>query len=193
MLLELADFIRPALTLVDAVVAMEGDGPGSGDPIDIGVLLAGSDPLAVDAVAIDLVGMKTSAVWTQHLALQQARPQARLTDIELISPPLATLRPRSFTPSKVTDVSFGLPERLRRPLNNALTARPVPDSKRCRLCGICVESCPPQAMAVAENELRIDYARCIRCFCCQELCPHAALETRQGLLLRLARFLRVNK
>jgi formate hydrogenlyase subunit 6/NADH:ubiquinone oxidoreductase subunit I len=45
-------------------------------------------------------------------------------------------------------------------------------------------------MRIAGGELRIDYDRCIRCFCCQELCPHGALLTRQGLLLRLSRFLR---
>lgn len=190
MLLELADYIRPALTIVDAVVGMEGDGPGSGDPIQLGALLAGAEPLAVDAAAIELVGMKTAAVWTQQLALQRHHPCARLDHVELYGTALATLRPPSFAPAKITDVGFGLPERLRRPLNNALTARPVPDVKRCRLCGICVESCPPQVMRIDKQRLTIDYAHCIRCFCCQELCPHAALATRQGLLLRLARFLR---
>ncbi|MDO9081116.1 MAG: DUF362 domain-containing protein, partial [Desulfuromonadales bacterium] len=50
MLLELAEEIRPALTIVDGVLAMEGDGPGSGDPIQLGVLLAGVEPMAVDVV-----------------------------------------------------------------------------------------------------------------------------------------------
>ena len=45
MLLELAERIRPALTIVDAVTAMEGEGPGSGDPVHVGALLAGTSPL----------------------------------------------------------------------------------------------------------------------------------------------------
>jgi formate hydrogenlyase subunit 6/NADH:ubiquinone oxidoreductase subunit I len=44
-------------------------------------------------------------------------------------------------------------------------------------------------MKIADGRLHIDYDRCIRCFCCQELCPKGALITRQGLLLRLSRFL----
>jgi len=97
---------------------------------------------------------------------------------------------RGFRPAKVTDVNFGLPPLLKNVLKNSLTARPVPDLQLCKRCGICVEACPPQAMVISENELQIDYKRCIRCFCCQELCPHGALPTRQGLLLRLADFLK---
>ena len=42
MLLELCEALAPALTIVDAVIGMEGEGPGSGDPVPIGALLAGS-------------------------------------------------------------------------------------------------------------------------------------------------------
>ena len=40
MLLELAEFLRPALTVVDAITAMEGNGPGSGDPVALSALTA---------------------------------------------------------------------------------------------------------------------------------------------------------
>jgi uncharacterized Fe-S center protein len=100
---------------------------------------------------------------------------------------------RGFRPAQPTDVNFGLPPLLKNVLKDSLTARPVVDRQLCKRCGICVESCPPQAMAIAGEELRIDYRRCIRCFCCQELCPHGALPTRQGLLLRLADFLKVRR
>jgi formate hydrogenlyase subunit 6/NADH:ubiquinone oxidoreductase subunit I len=44
-------------------------------------------------------------------------------------------------------------------------------------------------MTIDRGRLHIDYRCCIGCFCCQELCPHGALQTRQGLLLRLGRYL----
>jgi len=190
MLLELAEQIRPALTLVDAVTAMEGEGPGSGDPVHLGALLAGASPLAVDTVAAALVGLSPEAVWTQKLARQTGRPGCRLEEVELVGEVLESLRVHGFRPAKSTDVNFGLPPLLKNVLKNSLTARPVPNLKLCKRCGICVEACPPQAMEIAGGELRIDYHRCIRCFCCQELCPHGALLTRQGLLLRLAGFLK---
>jgi uncharacterized protein (DUF362 family)/NAD-dependent dihydropyrimidine dehydrogenase PreA subunit len=190
MLLELAEQIRPALTLVDAITAMEGEGPGSGDPVHVGALLASASPLAVDTVATALVGLSPEAVWTQRVARQTGRPGCRLEQVEIVGDRLEELRVRGFRPARATDVNFGLPPLLKNVLKNSLTARPVPDLERCKRCGICVESCPPQAMTITGGELQIDYQRCIRCFCCQELCPHGALLTRQGLLLRLADFLK---
>ncbi len=190
MLLELAEHLAPALTIVDAVVAMEGDGPGSGDPVPVGALLAGASPLAVDTAAAALLGLSPTVNWTQKIAAASGRKGASLAELELLGTPLEALRVKHFRPAKTTDVNFGLPPFIKRPLKNALTARPAPDDLKCVRCGLCVEHCPPQAMRLAGNRLEIDYARCIRCFCCQELCPHGALLTEQGLLLRLNRLLR---
>ena len=188
MLLELAEFLRPALTVVDAVTAMEGNGPGSGDPVTVGALLAGANPLAVDAVATELVGLAPSAVWTQKTAIATGRPGSRLEDVEVVGTPLAELRVDTFRPAETTDVNFGLPPFLKEPLRRSLTALPIVDQSCCRQCGLCVSHCPPQAMALKSGLLEIDKRRCIGCFCCQEHCPHGAIETRQGLLLRLAHF-----
>jgi len=189
MLLELAEHIAPSLTIADAVTAMEGDGPGSGDPIHMGALLASRSPLALDTVACELVGMRQQEVWTQQVAAASHRQDSQLNQVELSGTPLEELRCAPFRPAKTTDVNFGLPSWLRAPLKQSLSARPQVDLQRCALCGLCVKHCPPQIMAIKEGRLHIDYRRCIGCFCCQELCPHGALQTRQGLLLRLGRFL----
>jgi uncharacterized protein (DUF362 family)/Pyruvate/2-oxoacid:ferredoxin oxidoreductase delta subunit len=189
MLLELAEKLRPALTIVDAVTAMEGNGPGSGNPVHIGALLAGTNPLAVDTVAAELVGIPAEQIWTLRLARETERFGSRMAEIETVGPPVTTLRPPSFQAAKVTGIDFGLPAVLARPLGQSLSARPEPDRHRCVRCGLCVDHCPPRAMTMAGGKLRIDYQRCIHCFCCQELCPEGALVTRQGLLLRLSQFL----
>lgn len=190
MLLDLAEKVAPALTIVDAVVGMEGNGPGSGDPVEIGALLAGRGPLAVDTVACELVGMRTEQVWTQQVARDRGLPGTALEELELCGTALEELKIGRFRPAKSTDVNFGLPPFLKKRLKNALTARPAVDAELCVRCGLCVSHCPPQTMSIDDQGLRIGYERCIRCFCCQELCPHGALQTEQGLLLRLAAFLR---
>lgn len=190
MLLELCDRLSPALSIVDGIVAMEGNGPGSGDPVTVGALLAGASPLAVDTVATELVGFRPQQVWTQQQALNLRRPHARRDELEIVGTDLADMRLESFRPAETTDMDFGLPPFLKNRLTNSLTARPVPDQDKCQLCNACVTHCPPQAMRIIGQRLSIDYRRCIRCFCCQELCPHAALITKQGLLLRLSQFLR---
>jgi len=190
MLLELAEHIAPALTIVDAVTGMEGDGPGSGDPVQIGALLASRNALALDTVACELVGMRQQDVWTQKVAEASGRHGSRLEEIEICGAPLQEVRCTDFRPSKTTDVNFGLPSWLRIPLKRSLSARPQVDASHCELCGLCVKHCPPHVMAIEDERLHIDFRRCIGCFCCQELCPHGALQTRQGLLLRLGKMLR---
>ncbi len=185
MLLELCELLAPPLTIVDAIVGMEGEGPGSGDPVDIGVLLAGTHCQAVDTVATELLGLKPTDVWTQRQAQLTNRPFTSLSELEVLGENLDHLKLANFRPAKMTDINFGLKGGLKRYLKNSLSARPEPNRQQCRLCNECVRLCPPQAMKIENQKLKIDYDRCIRCFCCQELCPHGALHTSQGLLLKL--------
>lgn len=186
MLLELCEQISPALTIVDAVVGMEGDGPGSGDPVEIGALIAGSNPLAVDAAAIDLLGIKPAQVWTQKLAIETGRRGSTLEQVELCGTALIDLRIAKFRPAKNTGINGCVPVFLEQLLKQALTARPEPLHHICTRCGICVDICPPHAMKISAQRLSIDDKKCIRCFCCQELCPQGALQTRQGWLLKMS-------
>ena len=188
MLLELAERFAPDLSIMDAVVGMEGNGPGSGDPVALGALLAAPQALALDTVATSMVNLPLQSVWTQRVAAQTNRPGARLEDISLHGMSLDELRTNSFRPARTADVNFGLPAPLKNALKSALTAQPE-ISGQCQLCGHCVSHCPPGAMTIADRLVKIDYNRCIRCFCCQELCPHDAIMTRQGVLLRLSEFL----
>ena len=56
MLLDLSAVLRPALTIVDGVVAMEGNGPFHGSPKRVGYMFAGRDPVAIDRVLASLMG-----------------------------------------------------------------------------------------------------------------------------------------
>jgi len=188
LLQELAQRLAPVLNIVDAVTAMEGNGPGSGDPVHVGALFGGASCVAVDTLALELTGLPLERVWTQQVAQEMALPGCHLNELELCGDALEGLRPARFRAAKQTDVNFGLPAPLRRPLRKALTARPDINHQRCVRCGLCVSHCPPHAMEL-DDRVEIDLATCIRCFCCQELCPYGAIETRQGALLRLAALL----
>jgi len=192
MLLELAERFKPALSIMDAVVGMEGDGPGSGDPVQLGALLASPHPVALDTVATTMVNLPEQRVWTQSIARQTGRQGVSIDELELLGVPIETLRTTRFRPAKNADVNFGLPTPVKNLLKNAITAQPEID-QACQRCGDCVKHCPPQAMTLDANGVKIDYGRCIRCFCCQELCPHNAITTQQGLLLRLADYIQGHK
>src|ERR1035437_7687866 len=57
MLLDLAALVPPKLTIMDAVTGMEGDGPFNGTPRHIGLLIASSDPLSLDVVVSEIMGL----------------------------------------------------------------------------------------------------------------------------------------
>lgn len=59
-ILDLTATIRPHLTIVDAVVAMEGDGPIMGRPKPVGFLAMGADLAAVDATCARVMGLNPS-------------------------------------------------------------------------------------------------------------------------------------
>ncbi|MGE5541477.1 MAG: DUF362 domain-containing protein, partial [Bacillota bacterium] len=64
MLVDLCDAVRPALTVVDAVMAMEGRGPRHGDPREVGLILAGANPYRVDVAACAVLGIEPATVPT---------------------------------------------------------------------------------------------------------------------------------
>jgi uncharacterized protein (DUF362 family) len=56
-IIDLTATIRPHFTIVDAIVAMEGDGPIMGRPRDLGFIAMGTDLLAVDATCARTIGL----------------------------------------------------------------------------------------------------------------------------------------
>jgi uncharacterized protein (DUF362 family) len=48
--------LRPALTVIDGFVGMEGQGPIDGTPVQMNLIIAGTDPVATDAAAARVMG-----------------------------------------------------------------------------------------------------------------------------------------
>ena len=186
MLVEISRVRVPDLNIVDGIVAMEGDGPGSGDPRTLGVLLAGIDPVAVDVIAAQIAGIPSKLLYTERAAREMGLAASDIAGIQLAGVPVDEVRVTDFRLPHISDVQFGLPRFLKNRLRHHFTSKPYPNEK-CRVCGICADACPPRAIAIQDRKLTFDYKRCIHCFCCRELCPDGALEVKEGLLLRLTK------
>ena len=185
MLVELADLLRPRLTIMDAVVGMEGNGPGSGDPRKIGVILAGTDHVALDVVAAAMVGLKPEELPIIRAAASAGIGETVLDRITIIGEPIPTIG--HFRLPAREHLEWELPDWMRQTLKEALTTRPVINNRDCIRCGICQNHCPQQVITVHGKGLVIDYRNCIRCFCCQEFCPRGAITVEKGWMLRLFR------
>ena len=166
---------------------MEGNGPGSGDPVHVGLLLAGVNPVAIDVIAGEIAGIPRKLLYVEEAARKMALDGSDRQKIRTAGVPLQDARVAPFRLAPIGDIQFGLPLFLKNRLRHYLTTRPCAIPEKCKLCGICVNACPPRAMAIKEGKLAFDYHRCIRCFCCRELCPEDALEVKSGAILRIIR------
>jgi len=164
---------------------MEGDGPGSGDPRQVGLLLAGANPVAVDLIAGEIAAIPKKLLFVEREAEKLGLPGSVREQIEVIGADPTDFHISPFRLPPLSDVEFGLPRFIKNRLRKHLTTRPAQIPDRCLLCGVCVKGCPPGVIRIEGKNLKFDYDRCIRCFCCRELCPEAALDVRKGLLLRI--------
>ncbi|RKY64588.1 MAG: hypothetical protein DRQ08_07400 [Candidatus Latescibacterota bacterium] len=179
MLVDIAGFVRPRLTVLDAVVGMEGNGPSGGRPKRIGALLLGEDPNAVDVALCHVLGLEPLEVPTIRAAAEGGfDPEGvRLVGDEVRAD--GFILPESWG----RGVPGGFLGRLALPLvRDALTARPFVDPSKCTGCGTCARACPEGAISVVSGRAEIDRKLCIRCYCCQEVCPEGAVRIRKGWL-----------
>lgn len=187
MLLEIYQLRMPDLNIVDAITAMEGDGPSGGDPRHVGLLIVGTNAVSVDVIAAEILGIPKKFLYLERVAEKLALAGVDRSSIHLSGYPISDVLIRDFKLPPISDVQFGLPRFLSRHIRHYFTAYPYPIPEKCKLCGICRDACPPGAMEFRDGALFIDYPRCIRCFCCRELCPEHALGVREGRLLRMMR------
>ncbi|MBN1192502.1 MAG: DUF362 domain-containing protein [Coriobacteriia bacterium] len=188
MLVDLNRMLRPRLFVMDAIVAMEGNGPRGGDPRQVGVLLFSDDPVAVDALGCRIMSLDTTLVDTVTFGEEWGLGLA--SDIEVLGDELPVIEGYVVNRSPVS-TSGG---RLSSPtVKRLITPRPYVVHERCTRCGTCVDVCPVDPKAVtfpADDHARVpehDYDRCIRCYCCQEMCPEQAIEVKTPVLGRLIR------
>jgi len=180
MLLDLHYLINPALSIMDAITAMEGNGPGSGDPVDLGLIFAGSDASAVDAVAARVVGLDPSLLYTLAVAKREGMGVADFVDVKVVGERVEEVSVDGFKFPPTGPILGGVPSVISRIARRTLTPRPVVDHDACIVCGQCIEICSAKAITESDGRINIDYNKCIRCFCCQEICPEGAIQIRTG-------------
>ncbi|HBP65039.1 MAG TPA: iron-sulfur protein [Desulfosporosinus sp.] len=188
LLVDIATYIKPALSIMDGVVGMEGDGPSAGKPRNIGALILSTDPFALDVVAADLIGLKPEKVPTIRAARARGLT-SRLEELQLKGDARSLWRIQGFVIPKAVSANMldmvPLPRRVKKFVLNRVRPRPVFEHATCVGCSDCVKNCPAKSITMNENQRPIvDLEGCIRCFCCQELCPHQAVKLYKPWLAR---------
>jgi uncharacterized protein (DUF362 family) len=181
LLVKIFQAVRPSITLMDGVLAMEGPGPGrSGIPRTMGVVLGSDDSVSIDCAVCRMLGMNPDDLLTNRIAREQGLVSGELEingDLPVI---------RDFRFPEITPVLFG-PERFHGFMRRHLVQRPECNNDLCKLCGECWKYCPAGAIDHDKKRLHFDYDTCIRCYCCIEVCPYGALRTHETITGKVVR------
>jgi uncharacterized protein (DUF362 family)/ferredoxin len=187
MLVDLNLLLKPRLYIMDAIMAMEGNGPRNGNPCVMNVLLLSTDPVALDSLACKLIDLNPKLVET--LVVGEEFGLGTTQNFNIIGDSVEDFINLDFdvnrsSASTTSGTSFLATDFLRR----YSAPRPTIKPEACTQCGTCVKVCPvePKALSWTDEGHKeppvYDYTKCIRCYCCQEMCPENAIYVKVPLL-----------
>ena len=193
MLADLNKCVHPRLHIMDGIVAMEGNGPTSGVPRPMNVMLFSADPVAMDTVFCALISLDPATVPTCVSGEKYGVGTMRAERIRVLTPEgeitcgeAAAKYGRADFDVRRDKLSRSFFMKLM-PLLPFLQDRPKVDRKKCVACGLCEKACPVAEKAVHSGNGKkavYDYKKCIRCYCCQEMCPAKAITVHHGFLAK---------
>ena len=181
--LEIHRILQPELSILDAVLSLDGGPSAIGRPVKTGRILAAPNAAALDVTACRIIGYSPADI----AALVQARSRGMFSDFEDVEV-LGDIAPARFrhidrSPLKhekkkdsflVTDTYVDL----------------VIDHLFCTDCGICIKNCPVEAISPHIGCPRISQERCINCYNCLSVCPVKAVKIKPSPLNQLIRAVR---
>ena len=179
----------PALTIIDGILAMEGDGPATGGKTrQLNLLLGSSDCVAIDTVMAKIMGIDDYEVLTTKEAALRGLGENKMDRIKIEGEDIDKLNIRPFILPVTSAKISKLPQVLKKILKSLIRYYPYSLRLKCTRCGHCVNICPKRCIRLKKkgiNFLKFDYKQCIACFCCQEACPAAAIGVKKSLLAKL--------
>ena len=175
LLVQINAAVRPAMTITDGILALEGMGPGlSGTPRELNLLVGSRDALAADMAVCNVVGLDLQAMRTYAAA----RQLSRLPEDIHIHGRFHILNDFKFP--HIGPMKTG-PGFLNGFMRKHVLQKPVCNNQKCKLCGDCWRYCPVKAIDHHIKGIRYNYDACIRCYCCLEICPYGAITLKEPL------------
>ncbi len=178
LLIDILEKVKPHLTIMDGIIGLEGDGPGSaGKARNIGLILCSRDVVALDTVMAVMMGLDPLHIPMLRIADVRGIGNCKMEDIEIdgestfAKPIPGFILPKSGIILKIPSATLKLVGRF-------ISIMPVFKKQVCSKCGLCVKSCPKGAIVFKKNFLSLDVHRCISCLCCQEICPRGAVKAK---------------
>ncbi|MCI5593845.1 MAG: DUF362 domain-containing protein, partial [Clostridiales bacterium] len=186
MLIDLNESFKPHLCICDAVTGMEGNGPTSGTPRDIGLIAASENPYKLDLVCAKIIGLEKDNVPTLKRAFERGLAPSDAGQVvtegdinDFIIGDFELIPRKSIT---FNDAGGSIMAGI---IRKCMCSRPALLKHKCIGCGECFRICPAAAIQMKNNLPVIDRSKCIYCFCCQEFCPKGAMEVKRPIIARM--------
>ncbi len=189
------------ISVTDAVIGMEGNGPTAGTARQVGKLIVSANPFASDVVSSHIIGCEGKIPMVNE-AVSRGYAPATYADCNVVAVgdvDLGALKIKNYRQPGST--RHNPIEVLRKlwggRIYKLFEPYPVIDFARCVGCGECAASCPEHTIKMTDKaEVKgasrskapkvpvIERDSCIRCFCCQELCPKGIIKIRKNPITR---------
>ena len=170
------------LTIMDAVIAMEGKGPRAGKPRKVGLLIAGFNPAAVDIVGYTLMNGNPNDLEAITSVANRTELPMDISQLEILGE--NDLQKFIIADFKKPKVSLLKEDRIQdgglfSKISEQMTKISIKVNRnKCILCEECVKHCPAEAMSRKNDKIYVDHDLCVECYCCGESCPNGAISTK---------------
>lgn len=182
-------FSSPVLSFMDAVEAMEGNGPTAGTPRHVSAVLAGENPFELDLCGAKIINTPPMEIPLLKHAIERRLCPDSAESLDISGDNINDFIVKDFKVPQNKSMYFlgqNPPEFLLKFVKKHINPRPVFDHSICVGCGDCADNCPAKVIAMENRKPHlVSTEKCIRCFCCQELCPRKAVSVYKPFILRM--------
>lgn len=188
MLVDLNEYFKPIINIVDAIDGMDGNGPTAGDVKHMGLIVAGTSPYETDYICSKLIGLdindvdtlavsKKRNLWNEKNIETNDNVNNYLVDNFNVAKDSSSIR---FFSDDKNVFKKGISKAAERVFDN----KPNAIKSKCIGCSKCASVCPAKAIEIVNKKAVIDRKKCIKCYCCQEFCPVGAMQVKKSFLAK---------